>query len=143
VDLRRLAFVTVVALSSECATPAPPPAVVAHPAESAKAPADLIEDEGPVGYVPNARADTPQCRALFADFNKTWDEARTCERDADCAITIGNCTAARAEFKPALERKLQATAPCVDMIAISRCFDTRAICFETRCRVRGQVDKAD
>jgi len=140
-DLRRVTIVTAVALSSGCATPMPPPAAGRRPPKAAPAFSDLLDEESPVGYDPNARADTPECRALFADFNETWEQAHKCERDVDCAIAIGSCTAARVDFKPALDRKLAAVGPCVNFIAISRCLDTRAICFDARCRVRGRPDK--
>jgi hypothetical protein len=156
---RALTLVGVMALGPGCAKqPAPPAAVVPAPKVDAGGPlqatarpsaavpkrfSDLLDDQAPVGYVPNEKADTPQCRAAFADFDQTWERASACERDDDCAIVLGTCGAARSSFKSALQQKLVAAGACVQMIALSHCLDTRAICFEKRCRVRGRLDKGN
>jgi hypothetical protein len=156
---RRLAFVSVIAGSLGAAkpTPTPPPAAIPptsktdgdRPAktagptvESEAALPDLMPDEAP-GYVPNAKTDTPECRAAFDDFNQTWRRAGTCERDDDCTIALGTCSASRKDFKSTLEKKLAALAPCVAILALSACTDARAICFKKTCRVRGRPDKTD
>jgi hypothetical protein len=154
-NFERLRLFSIALLSFACATPSAGPGAApatkrapvgpmrpaARPGEAVKPFPDLLDDESPVGYEPNARGDTPECRALFAEFNKTWAQAGKCERDADCALAIGSCTAARADLKSALQHKLEAVAPCVNLIAISSCLDTRVVCFEARCRVRGRIDK--
>jgi hypothetical protein len=143
-DLRRATFVTLLALLMGCATRAPAPAAVARPpAEPPKRFPDLLEEQPPCNYSANEKSDTPECRARFDDFNKTWKEAGRCERDDDCTYLIGKCTSMRADFKPVLEKKLQDLGTCLDILMVPICKDTRAICFDKRCRVRGQEDKAE
>ena len=143
-DLRRATFVTLLALLMGCATRPPAPAAVARPpAEPPKRFPDLIEEQPPCSYSANEKSDTPECRARFDDFNKTWKEAGHCDRDEDCTYLIGKCTSMRADFKPVLEKKLQDLGTCLDILMVPICKDTRAICFDKRCRVRGQEDKAE
>ena len=73
----------------------------------------------------------------------TRREASHCERDDDCTYLVGKCTSMRADFKPPLDKKLQDLGTCLDILVVPICKDTRAICFEKRCRVRGQEDKAE
>ena len=135
---------TLLALSTGCATRPPPPAAVAHPpAEPPRPFPDLIEEQPPCSYSANEKSDTPECRARFDDFAKTWREASHSERDDDCTYLVGKCTSMRADFKPALDRKLRDLGTCLDILMVPICKDTRPICFEKRCRVRGQEDKAE
>jgi len=135
--------VTLLALSTGCATRPPPPAAVAHPpAEPPRPFPDLIEEQPPCSYSANEKSDTPECRARFDDFAKTWREASHSERDDDCTYLVGKCTSMRADFKPALDRKLRDLGTCLDILMVPICKDTRPICFEKRCRVRGQEDRA-
>ena len=148
---------TMLALSSGCATTPPRTAAVvptpvggaqgrsqvaaSRPAEPSKPFPNLIEEQPPFSYSPNAKSDTPECRALFDDFNQTWRRATHCERDEDCTTALGPCTAARADLASVLVDKRAAVGPCVDILLIPICDDPRAICFEKECRVRGREAK--
>lgn len=139
----------VLTIAAACAHPPPSPPAPSGSArpppvsEAPSPPADLLDEESPVGYVANEKADTAACNEIFAQFNEAWTQARPCERDTDCAIWFNSCTAARADFKELLDRKLRAAGECVKMISISRCIDSRAICFARRCRARGRYDRGD
>ena len=132
-----------IAAASACAHPPTSPPAPSAVDKATPPPADLLDEETPVGYVANEKTGTPACREAIAEFNEAWAQSRSCDRDSDCAIWFNSCTAARADFEELLGRKLRAAGDCVKMIAVSHCIDPRAICLKRRCRACGRFDNGD